>query len=69
MNENSIQVLSNQLQVKEWEGQRVITFQDIDTVHQRPRGTASRNFRENEISSLRERISSKFVPTKFVGTM
>lgn len=47
MNENSIQVLSNQLQVKEWEGQRVITFQDIDTVHQRPRGTASRNFREN----------------------
>lgn len=47
MNENSIQVLSNQLQVKEWAGQRVITFQDIDTVHQRPRGTASRNFREN----------------------
>lgn len=47
MNENSIQVLSNQLQVKEWEGQRVITFQDIDMVHQRPRGTASRNFREN----------------------
>ena len=47
MNETSIQVLSNQLQVKEWAGQRVITFQDIDTVHQRPRGTASRNFREN----------------------
>ena len=45
--ENSVQVLSNQIQIKEWAGQRVITFQDIDTVHQRPRGTASRNFREN----------------------
>lgn len=42
-----IQILDNQIQVKEWAGQRVITFQDIDTVHQRPRGTASRNFREN----------------------
>ena len=46
MNE-MIQILDNQIQVKEWAGQRVITFQDIDTVHQRPRGTASRNFREN----------------------
>ena len=45
--ENSVQVLSNQIQIREWAGQRVVTFQDIDTVHQRPRGTASRNFREN----------------------
>lgn len=46
MSEN-VQVLENQLQVKEWAGQRVVTFEDIDTVHQRARGTASRNFREN----------------------
>lgn len=46
MNE-MIQILDNQIQVKEWAGQRVITFQDIDTVHRRERGTASRNFREN----------------------
>ena len=45
--ETSVQVLSNQIQIREWAGQRVVTFQDIDTVHQRPRGTASRNFREN----------------------
>ena len=44
---DSIQVLSNQIQIKEWAGQRVVTFEDIDTVHQRARGTASRNFREN----------------------
>ena len=42
--ENSVQVLSNQIQIREWAGQRVVTFQDIDTVHQRPRGTASLTF-------------------------
>lgn len=51
MNE-MIQILDNQIQVKEWAGQRVITFQDIDTVHQRPRGTASRNFRRTGTSLL-----------------
>lgn len=29
-------------------GQRVVTFKDIDKVHERPEGTASRNFRENK---------------------
>ena len=44
---NMIQILDQEIQIKEWAGQRVITFRDIDTVHQRPCGTASRNFREN----------------------
>lgn len=35
------------LPVREYNGQRVITFKDIDTVHQRPKGTASRNFKTN----------------------
>lgn len=35
------------LQIKEYRGKRVVTFKDIDTVHKRPEGTASRNFREN----------------------
>lgn len=35
------------LQIKEYRGKRVVTFKDIDTVHKRPDGTASRNFREN----------------------
>lgn len=32
---------------KELNGKRVVTFSDIDSVHQRASGTASRNFREN----------------------
>lgn len=35
------------LPVREYNGQRIITFKDIDTVHQRPKGTASRNFKAN----------------------
>ncbi len=35
------------LQIKEYKGQRVVTFRDIDTVHNRPEGTAKRNFSIN----------------------
>ena len=35
------------IQIKEYRSKRVVTFKDIDTVHKRPDGTASRNFREN----------------------
>lgn len=42
-----IQIQGTQLQIKEYNGQRVVTFKDIDTVHKRPEGTASRNFRQN----------------------
>lgn len=34
--------------IKEYRGQRVVTFKDIDTVHQRPDGTARRNFNNNK---------------------
>ena len=35
------------LKIKEYNGQRVVTFRDIDMVHNRPEGTAGRNFRKN----------------------
>ena len=35
------------MNIKEYNGQRVVTFKDIDLVHGRPEGTAGRNFREN----------------------
>ncbi len=38
---------SSALTVKEYKGQRVVTFKDIDTVHGRADGTAGRNFRDN----------------------
>ncbi|MDE6520368.1 MAG: ORF6N domain-containing protein [Ruminococcus sp.] len=36
------------LEVKEYEGQRVITFKDIDRVHERPDGTARKRFNDNK---------------------
>ena len=34
--------------IKEYSNQRVVTFADIDRVHQRPDGTAKRNFNKNK---------------------
>lgn len=36
------------ISIKEYSGKRVVTFKDIDTVHQRPEGTARRNFNSNK---------------------
>ncbi len=33
--------------IKEYKGQRVVTFRDIDTVHDRPDGTARKRFADN----------------------
>lgn len=35
------------LKIKEYEGQRVVTFFDVDTVHGRPEGTARKRFADN----------------------
>lgn len=34
--------------IKEYNGQRVVTFKDVDTVHQRPSGTANKRFIDNK---------------------
>lgn len=43
-----VKVGNNDLQVKTWNGQRVVTFRDIDTVHGRPDGTARKRFVDNK---------------------
>lgn len=47
MNPTTITINQTALAVKEHEGQRVVTLKEIDTVHQRPEGTARRNFNAN----------------------
>ncbi|MCI7304335.1 MAG: ORF6C domain-containing protein [Clostridiales Family XIII bacterium] len=45
---NEIMKIGNQeITVKEYKGQRVVTFKDIDLCHERPEGTAKRNFNAN----------------------
>lgn len=45
--ENSITIHSTKLPIKEYKGQRVVTFKEIDTVHGRPDGTARKRFNSN----------------------
>ena len=68
---NTVCIVEQPLEIKEWQGQRVITFKDVDRVHQRPSGTASRNFKTNRkhfISNVdyfqitRKEFGTNFVP-------
>lgn len=45
---NTVTINSTALTVKEYKGQRVVTLKEIDEVHQRPEGTARRNFNANK---------------------
>lgn len=44
-----INIYGTDISIKEYKGQRVVTFSDIDRVHERPEGTAKRNFNANKI--------------------
>lgn len=46
MNE-MVSICGTDIQFKEYQGQRVVTFKDIDAVHHRPKDTARRNFKQN----------------------
>lgn len=64
------------LNPKEYNGQRVVTFKDIDAVHGRTEGTAARNFRENRAKFIEgadyfvlsgDALSNYKQTTNFVG--
>lgn len=47
MTDNTMQICDTEITVKEYAGQRVVTFKDIDRVHNRPEGTARKRFNDN----------------------
>ena len=67
-NPSVVAIGNTQLSIVFYQGQPVITLAMMDQAHERPEGTAGRNFREHQISLSRTKITSGFVPTKFVGT-
>lgn len=69
---NVITIENTEMQIREYNGQRVVTFKDIDTVHNRPSGTAKRNFarnkkhfieREDFFTVTKNDVGTNFVPT------
>lgn len=45
---NLVKIGNQEISVKEFQGKRVVTFKDVDMVHERPEGTARRNFNTNK---------------------
>lgn len=45
---NVVKIQNQEVMVKEYRGQRVVTFKDIDSVHERPEGTARKRFNDNK---------------------
>lgn len=48
MEKNLIEINNTTLEIKEYQGQKVIIFKNIDNVHGRPDGTARRRFNNNK---------------------
>lgn len=48
MQNEVVRVNQQDVRVKEYEGQRVVTFKDVDLVHERPEGTARKRFNDNK---------------------
>lgn len=69
---NVITIENTEMQIREYNGQRVVTFKDIDMVHQRPDGTARRNFSRNKKRFIENedyyKIKCSEVSTFFVQT-
>lgn len=44
----TVTINQSEVRIKEWQGNRVVTFKDIDLVHGRPDGTARKRFNDNK---------------------
>lgn len=64
-----ITVNGQSLAVKEYEGKRVVTLKEIDAVHQRPDGTAGRNFRNNKEHFIEGEDYYRISPDEFRRTI
>lgn len=63
--ENAITVGNHTLPIKEYNNVRVVTFKDIDTVHERPDGTARKRFNDNKKYFIEGEDFYKISPSEF----
>lgn len=62
--EKLISINNNRIPIKEYNGQRVVTFKDIDLVHGRVEGTARRNFNTNKTRFIKDVDFFKIQPNE-----
>lgn len=69
---NNVTIQNQSMTIKEYQGQRVVTFADVERLHQRPKGTCKRNYLANKdkfiLGTDYFEISQKDVGTNFVPT-
>lgn len=69
---NVINICGTDITVKEWNGKRVVTFKEIDAMHQRPDGTARKRFSDNRIRFINGVDFFKITPSEYrtaIGNM
>ena len=64
-----VRVGNSSISVKEYRGKRVVTFKDIDTVHERPEGTARKRFAANRDRFIEDKDFFKISPSEFRTTI
>lgn len=64
-----IRVGNGSISIKEYKGKRVVTFKDIDTVHERPEGTARKRFSDNRDRFIENTDFFKISPSEFRTTI
>ncbi len=69
MNNELITINGQSLAVKEYNGKRVVTLKEIDMVHERPDGTAGRNFRNNKEHFIEGEDYYRISPDEFRRTI
>lgn len=62
---NLIKIGNQNISVKEFNNQRVIIFKDIDSVHERPEGTARKRFNDNRKHFIEGMDFFKITPSEF----
>ncbi|HBG7381065.1 TPA: phage antirepressor KilAC domain-containing protein [Clostridioides difficile] len=63
---NLVLINDKELKIKEFKGERVVTFKEVDLIHERVEGTAGRNFRENKKHFI-EGVDYFFVKPSDIG--
>lgn len=71
-NKLTISINHVELPIKEYNGKRVVTFKEIDTVHERPDGTARKRFNDNRKHFIEDvdyfKVSASEFRTRFDPT-
>ena len=63
--EGNVYTQAQPLTVKEYQGERIITFKDVDTLHQHPEGTARKRFNDNRSRFIEGEDFYKITPSEF----